>query len=559
MSNLPAPRIFILPLLMFAALLPAACGDASQPVANSTGSPMLLNACRLKGVESEVRCATLNVYENRETRLGRKIGINIVVLPATARVKETDPVFLFAGGPGQAAAALAPQALAILGSLNNKRDIVLIDQRGTGKSNGLTCKIPEMTDPALGNSADPIQRDEKIKKILSECRDVLSQNADLTQYTTTIAMADYDEVRVALGYSKINLWGASYGTRAAMEYLRRYPERVRSVVIDGVAPPSMVLPVEFAQDAGAAYQKLLSACEKEAICVKNFPAFRQQIDTVLERLANAPQKVMLANPLTGKSSEVAVTRDMVLAAIFSTLYLPEMAAILPAAMNQAAAGDFAMLMTISAVFTEMTEDQSSFGMRLSVTCAEDIPRYQSAMIERAAGIAPFRRLFIDEFAKACEVWPKGKMATDFDQPVKSDKPVLILSGGLDPVTPPVHGDEVKKTLTNAVHFIAPNVGHGVSHKGCAPKLVKKFIETASTAGLDGECLKKLPRALFYEPLQEKKPTVEHRVVTASEPKLAGGKENSKENSKENTSTNAPSKGPSNAPSNKTDEQREMQK
>jgi len=104
MSNLPAPRIFILPLLMFAALLPAACGDASQPVANSTGSPMLLNACRLKGVESEVRCATLNVYENRETRLGRTIGINIVVLPATARVKETDPVFLFAGGPGQAAA-----------------------------------------------------------------------------------------------------------------------------------------------------------------------------------------------------------------------------------------------------------------------------------------------------------------------------------------------------------------------------------------------------------------------------------------------------------------------
>lgn len=532
MTNYSAPQIFILPFMVLAALQLAACGDVNQPMPNNnsdranapilpaTLATALLTTCRIKGVESEVKCATLNVIENRETKQGRNIGLNIVVLPATARVKEADPIFLFAGGPGQAAAALAPQALAILGSLNNKRDIVLIDQRGTGKSNGLNCKIPEMTDPALGNMADTALRDASIRKILSECRDVLAKNADLTQYTTTIAMADYDEVRAALGYDKINLWGASYGTRSSMEYLRRYPARVRSVVIDGVAPPSMALPVDFAQDAGAAYQKLLTACEQETTCAKNFPNFSRQIDAVLDKLAKAPRKVMLANAFSGISSEVAVTRDMVLAAIFSTLYVPEMAATLPAAMSQAAAGDFAMLMSLSGLFSEMTEDQSAFGMRLSVTCAEDIPRYQAAVIERAAGIAPFRRLFIDEFAKACEVWPKGKIAADFDQPVISDKPVLILSGGLDPVTPPIHGDEVKKTLTNAVHFIAPNVGHGVSHKGCGPKLVKKFIETASIAGLDGECLKKLPRPMFYEPLQEKKSTGEHKVVTTTQPNIS---------------------------------------
>ena len=516
MSNLRA-----LILIMAAATLGglSACGDAAQPSgkALAADSPALLKPCRIKGVENEVKCATLAVIENRETKQGRKIGLNIVVLPATARVKEPDPIFLFAGGPGQAATMLAPQALAILGSLNNKRDIVLIDQRGTGKSHGLMCKMPDMTDPLIAVLADTAARDAKVKKIIEECRDVLAKNADLTQYTTTIAMADYEEVREALGYDKINLWGASYGTRSSMEYLRRYPERVRSVVIDGVAPPSMALPVDFARDAGAAYGKVLAACENETTCAKNFPALRQQIDSLLVSLAKSPRKVMLADPLNGISSEVEVTRDMVLAAIFSTLYVPEMASTLPAAVSKAAAGDYGMLMALSGLFSDMAEDQIAFGMRLSVSCAEDIPRYQLSAVERAAGIAPFRRLFIDEFAKACDPWPKGRMATDFDQPVKSDKPVLILSGGLDPVTPPVHGEEVKNSLINAVHFIAPNTGHGVSHKGCAPKLVKKFIETASASGLDGECLKKLPRPLFYEPVREKKSSVEHRVQTAEQP------------------------------------------
>lgn len=517
MSN---PRAFILIMAIGTLGVLSACSDAALPTgtAISAGSPALLKPCRIKGVENEVKCATLVVIENRETKQGRKIGLNIVVLPATARVKEPDPIFLFAGGPGQAATMLAPQALAILGSLNNKRDIVLIDQRGTGKSNGLMCKMPDMTDPLLAALANTAVRDTKVKKIIEECRDVLEKNADLTQYTTTIAMADYEAVREALGYDKINLWGASYGTRSSMEYLRRYPERVRSVVIDGVAPPSMALPVDFARDAGAAYSKLLAACENESTCAKNFPVLRQQVDLLLANLVKSPRKVMLADPLNGISSEVEVTRDMVLAAIFSTLYVPEMAATLPAAVSKAAAGDYGMLMALSGMFSDMAEDQIAFGMRLSVSCAEDVPRYQPTSLERAAGIAPFRRLFVDEFAKACEAWPKGKMAADFDQPVKSDKPVLILSGGLDPVTPPIHGEEVKKSLANAVHFIAPNAGHGVSHKGCAPKLVKKFIETASASGLDGECLKKLPRPLFYEPPKEKKLSGEHRVQTAEQSK-----------------------------------------
>lgn len=469
----------------------AACGDEVAPEKLVT---LPLQPCRVAHMESEVRCATLPVFENRETRQGRKIGINIVVLPATARIKEPDPVFLLAGGPGQAAADLAREAMAILGGLNGKRDIVLIDQRGTGKSNGLGCKLGDSFDPEM---ADPVKRDQIGKRRLMECRDELAKRADLTQYTTTIAMADLDAVRAALGYDRINLWGGSYGTRAAIEYLRRYPENVRSMVLDGVAPPSLAMPATFARDAGAAYEKMLGACASNAECVKHFPGLRLQVDDLLTGLAKAPRKARIVDPLNGVERELTISRDMLLMGLFSTLYVPEMAAQLPLSLVRAKQGDFGPLMAQAALFGDFAEEKIFMGMRLSVVCAEDLPRVGSGNLPAP----PFGRLFIDEFAKGCEVWPKGKMGNDFDQPVKSDKPVLILSGGLDPVTPPALGDEVARSFTNAAHFVAPNIGHGVSIRGCAPKLIKKFIEGASVAGLDGKCLERLPRPMYYAPMR----------------------------------------------------------
>ncbi len=470
----------------------AGCGENPDQAA-----PLLaLKACRVANIDNEVKCATLEVFENRQTKQGRKIGINVVVLPATARIKEADPVFLFAGGPGQAATDLAREALAMLGGLNAKRDIVLIDQRGTGKSNGLSCKFGDATTPDL---IDVVKRELLSRRLLQECRDTLMQRADLTQYTTTIAMADIDQVRAALGYGRINLWGGSYGTRAAMEYLRRYPDQVRSVVIDGVAPPSLALPATFARDAGAAYEKMLAACEAAPSCSKQFPQLRAQVDELLVTLEKQPRKISLADPLTGNPREVGLNRDSVLMAVFTTLYVPELAALLPASLTRAKLGDFGPLMAMSAAFGDFAEEKIFLGMRFSVACAEDVPRIAKVRDEPG----PFGPLFVREFAKACEGWPQGVMATDFDQPVKSDKPVLILSGGLDPVTPPQFGDEVKKTFPNSLHLVAGNVGHGVSVRGCAPKLIKTFIETASTAGIDGKCLERLPRPTFYQPMRMK--------------------------------------------------------
>lgn len=494
---------------LIAAAVLAGCGGQNAPAGKDTATLQLKN-CRVKGIDTEVKCAALEVFENRETRAGRKIALNIVVLPASARQKEPDPIFLFAGGPGQAAASLAPQVGALLGSLNTKRDVVLIDQRGTGKSNGLFCKVPDTTEFAL---ADQATRDAKSKQLLNECRDVLSKNADLTQYTTTIAMADYDEVRAALGYRQINLFGASYGTRSAMEYVRRYPGSVRSVVLDGVAPPSMPLPADFARNAGATYDKIFAACEAEPSCKAVYPALKADVDALLASMAKTPPTVTVADPVTGLPQKTLITREMVLMAAFQTLYIPELTATLPSSLKQAREGNFAPLFALGSLVGDSPDTQMALGMQLSVVCAEDIPRIAVERKDEAAKTGPFGRLFIDEFSKGCADWPRGKMAADFDQPVKSDKPVLLLSGGLDPVTPPVHAEEVKKSLSNAVHLIAPNVGHGVSQRGCGAKIVKKFIETASVAGLDGECLKNLPRPMFYQPMQEKKSTDEHRVRT----------------------------------------------
>ena len=476
----------------------AACGD--KP-ATQQAATLQLNSCRVAHVDNEVKCGTLEVFENRETRQGRKIAINIVVLPAIARNKEPDPVFFFAGGPGQAAAELAREALAIVGGLNNRRDLVLIDQRGTGKSNGLNCTFPEATSPEL---SDPAKRDLVTRRSITACRDKLAAKADLTQYTTTIAMADIDEVREALGYQTINLWGGSYGTRAAMEYLRRYESRVRSVVLDGVAPPSLALPESFARDAGQVLEKMLVACSKEAQCGKQYADLKATLDDLLVMLSKSPHSATMADPMTGIKRDIKITREMLLTSVFPALYVPEMVAMLPAALANAKQGDYASLLAMSGLFGDFAEEKLARGMQLSVVCAEDVPRIKRGELQSQPH--PFGQLFVDEFAKGCELWPKGSMAKDFDQPVKSSKPVLIFSGALDPVTPPPYGDEVRKNFTNSLHAIAPNIGHGVSHHGCGPKLIKKFIETASVADLDAHCLEHMPRPLFFAPLRERAKT-----------------------------------------------------
>ena len=476
------PSLFVL-----AGLALAACTSGTE----APRPAIIFATCRLPGIETAARCGSYEVWEDREARKGRKISLEIALIPARARARQPDPIVVLAGGPGQGAVSLAPQVLPLFARLNDARDIVLIDQRGTGNSNPLDC------DPDEPQALQALFEETLPEQMLARC--LARLDADPKQYVTSIAVADLDEVRGALGYEKLNLWGGSYGTRVALEYLRRHPGRVRSMVLDGVAPPTMKLPLSFVADGDAALARLIEACDAEARCKRVYPDLRASIAMVRAQLARRPVSVAIQDPRTGSPENISVSESVFLSGIFRPLYVAELASLLPFGIAAAAQGDFNPLLAQNLEFADDIAENLSIGMHLSVICAEDIPRITREDLA-AVSSSFFGPTLVDDFIRACRWWPRGEVPADFYEPVRSDVPALILSGGIDPATPPRHGEKVAATLPNARHLVAPHVGHGVSLHGCAPRLIESFIRAGSAKQLDARCLERIPRPLFVLPL-----------------------------------------------------------
>ena len=455
------------------------------------GGKIELSSCRLRG-GVQARCGTLEVPEDRKHPEGRHLKLRVAVVPALARAPKPDPLFLLAGGPGTAAteilAGLVPAAFE---KVHRARDLVLVDQRGTGSSNPLRCELVPKDAPLADKLADSGYPAEKLRACLK------GYDADPRFYGTSIAMQDLDEVRQALGYGQIDLWGGSYGTRAALVYLREHEENVRAVILDGVAPPTMRLPLHFAEDAQRSIGLLFQSCAAEPACAKAWPDLPARFDKLIARMGESPVKTTISDPLTGAPAQVTITRDLVTGVIRGVLYQPQQAALVPLVIGRAEAGDFGPLVALGVGWGEAIGEAMSLGMMLSVLCSEDLPRFTDAdLAEKTRGTFLGARI-IQEFRDACSVWPKGEVAPGFGEPVRSDKPVLLLSGELDPVTPPVWADEAARTLPNSARFTVPGVGHGVSTVGCAPRLIAEFIESASTKDIDGACLQKQKRPPFF--------------------------------------------------------------
>jgi pimeloyl-ACP methyl ester carboxylesterase len=471
-------------------LVAALCLAACNPAPEAPRATVVLDTCRLPGVDVAVRCGTHEVWEDRAAKAGRRIKLRIAVIPARLRAREADPIVVLAGGPGQGAVSLASQVMPLFQRLNDARDVVLIDQRGTGGSNPLDC------DEDDDQSLQSMFEDALPRKVVQRCLETL--DADASKYLTSIAVEDYDEALTALGYSSVNLWGGSYGTRMALEFLRRHGARVRSVVLDGVAPPGMKLPLSFVADGDAALERLLADCDADPRCSQLYPALRATIGQVRGELARQPVRAEIQDPRTGERETIDVNENVFLSGIFRPLYVAELASLLPYGIASAARGDFNPLLAQNLEFADDISENLSIGMHLSVICAEDVPRITREDLERLKD-SFFGRALVDDFLTACEAWPKGRLPRDFYDPVRSDVPVLILSGGIDPATPPRHAQQVARTLTHARHFVAPRVGHGVSLHGCAPRLIETFVK-APAAPLDGRCLERIPRPLFVLPL-----------------------------------------------------------
>lgn len=452
--------------------------------------------CHIGGAAEEVQCATYPVWEDRDRKAGRKIGIHIVILRSPTPNHAPDPIFVLAGGPGQAAGETAASFLRDT-LFRSRRDIVFVDQRGTGESNALTCDFGDRDDEFGLDLAGS----DRITPLLKECLAATLQHADPTLYTTRIAMQDLDAVRAALAYPKINLWGASYGTRAALEYLRSFPQHTRTVVLDGVAPFGMMLPLSFIADGNAALERLVADCAAAPACRRDNPTLGADLRTLLADLRRKPVRVSLPHPRTGEKIEVAVTPAVVLTGMRAALYSATTASLLPQAIEAAYRGEFAPIVGLAFTVSAPLQDQIAIGMHLSVVCSEDWPlvaaQRQAGLAKPAAGDY-YGAEQLDEHARLCAVWPRGAVPADYYEPVQSDVPVLLLSGGIDPATPPRHAEAVLKTLPHGKHIVAPNVGHGVSMQGCAPELIKRFVNDGNADRVDGDCLAKLPRPTFFE-------------------------------------------------------------
>jgi pimeloyl-ACP methyl ester carboxylesterase len=467
-----------------AALVPApARADAPKVLA--------LTPCRLKGgVQAE--CGVFDVPEDRKSPGGRHLKLKVAVIRALARDAKPDPLFMLAGGPGQAATEAIPElAQYAFERVHRSRDIVLVDQRGTGSSNPLKCKLVKADAKLAERLADSGYPKERLQECLK------GYDADPRYYTTSIAMQDLDELRAALGYAQIDLWGGSYGTRAALVFLREHPQSVRAVVLDGVAPTTMRLPLHFAEDAQRAMELLFANCAAEAPCAKAWPDLPARFKKQVDALAQSPVKTTVADPLTGERTEVTITHQAFTGVLRAVLYQPWQAALVPLIVGRAEAGDYSPLVALGSTWSDATGDSMALGMMLSVLCAEDVPRFDDADLARHTKDTFFGAAIIQSFREGCAGWPRGEAVPGFGEPVRSDKPVLLLSGELDPVTPPSWAEEAKKTLSRSAHFTVPGVGHGASAVGCVPRLISDFLDKGSVDGLDGGCVGKQKRPPFF--------------------------------------------------------------
>ena len=449
----------------------------------------------IPGLPPEARCGTYEVWENRAAQSGRKIPLRVVVLPATGPDRLSDPFIYFEGGPGQSSVAAASWIAQELGDLRKQRDILLVDFRGTGGSAGLFC--PEMQgSTGLQGALDNYYSSEAVKA----CAERLKATVDLSQYNNDTSVDDVDEVRAALGYDKLNIYGASGGSRAGLVYLRRHPESVRTLILGGVVPMDERGPFSMAQSAQRALDGLIVECEGDESCRAAFPKLRDEVAAVLRQSEKEPVTVALIDEETGQPVDIRLTRNGLAQILRYMLYNQSTASLLPLKIHLAAQGNWKPLAENARSLAFRGGTVLADGYYLSLTCSEDVPFIRPDEIPAAIQGSFLGDLRIRKQQEACAAWPVPPVSRAFLDPVTSDVPTLLLSGERDPVTPPGNAERVARTLKNSLHLIVPDAGHGYGGiEGayqCADRLIIQLVESGTLQGLDTSCVTRTKRADF---------------------------------------------------------------
>ena len=459
--------------------------DAIQSPARRATSRLPLTPCKFDWIDEELLCGALEVYENRSAQSGRKITINVVVVPSLIDNPIEAPLFYFEGGPGVSSTDAASFFVDGVPYRKN-RDIVLVDMRGTGLSNPLHCNL--LGDPLdLQNYLNEMYPDSAVVV----CRRELEKIADLTQYTTPIAIEDFEDVRRWLGYETINVMGLSYGTRLALAYMRTYPEHIRSAVLIGPLPPSVRVPSLHAPAGQRAMDLMISDCEGDSACQGAYPNLRRDLRTLHEELSAAAAVATITHPVSGTDVTLKIRGDIFFEALRSKMYSAGGARNLPWIITRAARGDFGPFLE-SAI--PETFDEPPFlaeGLYLSVTCAEDIPYIDTVAARQGSDGTFFGDYRVSQQTRAAGHWPRGSLPAGYLDPFTSEIPTLIVSGFRDPVTPPSFAEELKQSLPNGRVLTVPAMAHvpfSMTNSECLFNLIDRFIDTGYADSIDTSCI-----------------------------------------------------------------------
>jgi pimeloyl-ACP methyl ester carboxylesterase len=496
MKRLKKIQILPLILLIFTNL---SCALLAPSVQEARGKGQIdLRPCRSPHFSGELLCGKHTVYENRSAGQGRMIDLNILILPALAPDPAPDPIFFLAGGPGQGAARIARASEdPLMRALRRERDLVFIDQRGTGDSHRLACSISGDLS-TLQNYFREVFEAAAIRA----CRQKLEEGADLRFYTTPVAMDDMEEIRRALGYDKINLYAVSYGTVGALDYIRRYSGHMRSAALAGVVTPAAKLPLQFAQGAQRAMEKMLDDCAADEGCRSAFPRLPKSFMAALDAFANGPVRLELTRPQTRAKQAVTISRGVFLERLRLMLNDHASASLLPYLIHRAGQGDWHAFGNVAVRPASAPAYTLALGTYLSSTCSESVAFISDAEIkERTAGtfLGDYR---VQRHRSACAEWPIGELSSDFLQPVKSHVPLLLLSGDLDPAAPAEFAKAAAAYLPNSRQVILRNTAHNYTSP-CARSLTVEFFAKGSTDGLGVSCANGLRRSRFLTDLPER--------------------------------------------------------
>lgn len=471
--------------LHWVSLTAAATGAAPRGPAPRPFGAVQLSPCALANVAQPARCGALDVPENPDQPGGRQIRISVAVIPAVGGQGLPDPIVVLMGGPGEDAISAAAEYASHFAPLRGERDLLLIDQRGTGQSGALRCALYSPEDAAAS------LRDLFPLAAVQRCERRLSARTDLTQYTYVHFARDLERIRRALGYGPLNLFAGSYGTRAAQVYVRAYPQSVRTLYLGSVVPIDVATPLQFAKTAQTALDGLLAACAADAACAGAFPNLRAEFHEVVARLNSGTVRVLLP----GGAATVPLSRGRVAEWFRAKLYRPNSAVMLPWMIHRAYSGDWSPIVAGILADASSLDSDLSVGLFFSITCNEDVAFVNEADVGPAMQGTFLGDYRLRQQQAACQHWPKVTLPENYRTPVRSSVPALFVTGDADGGTPLWFTEHVAQGFSNSVSVVARGQGH-TEWNSCVARLYQRLVQSAAVLGLGASSCRPVPRPPF---------------------------------------------------------------